>query len=44
MEAGEDFATVAQEVSQDVSKDDGGDLGWLAPGEAGPAFAGKGGG
>jgi len=38
LEAGEDFGELAGEFSQDVSKDDGGDLGWLAPGEAGPYF------
>ena len=38
LEAGEDFATLAEEFSQHQSKDDGGDLGWLTPGDAGPAF------
>jgi hypothetical protein len=32
LDAGEDFATVAQELSIDtISKDNGGDLGWLPP-------------
>jgi len=38
LETGEDFGELAEEFSQDESKDDGGDLGWLTPGEAGPAF------
>ena len=36
LEAGEDFATLAQELSQhDVSTEDGGDLGWITPGMMG---------
>ena len=32
LEAGEDFATLAQELSQhDASKEDGGDVGWITP-------------
>ena len=39
LEAGEDFATLAGELSQDyASKEDGGDLGWLAPETMSPAF------
>jgi len=38
LETGEDFGELAQEFSQHESKDDDGDLGWLTPGEAGPAF------
>lgn len=34
LESGEDFATLAEELSQHAaSKEDGGDLGWLAPDE-----------
>ena len=36
LETGEDFATLAQELSQhDMSKEDGGDLGWVTPGMMG---------
>jgi len=39
LEAGEDFATLAEELSQDDwSKEDGGDLDWLAPETMSPAF------
>ena len=39
LEAGEDFAALAQELSQlDYSKENGGDLGWLTPGMMSPAF------
>jgi len=39
LEAGEDFATLAEELSQDdLSKEDGGDLDWLAPETMSPAF------
>ena len=39
LEAGEDFAALAEDFSQDDwSREDGGDLGWLIPGDAGPAF------
>jgi len=39
LEAGEDFDELAEELSQhEETKEDGGDLGWLAPGEIGPAF------
>jgi parvulin-like peptidyl-prolyl isomerase len=38
LEAGEDFAPLAEEFSQHQSKDDGGDLGWMTSGDAGPAF------
>lgn len=39
LEAGEDFGELAKEFSQhDWSKENGGDLGWLIPGEAGPTF------
>jgi peptidyl-prolyl cis-trans isomerase SurA len=38
--AGDDFATVARAVSQDtVSAADGGDLGWVEPGDFVPEFA-----
>ena len=37
--AGKDFASLAKELSQhDVSKEDGGDLGWLTSGMMSPAF------
>ncbi len=36
--AGEDFAAVAQELSEDLSAQQGGDLGWFKPGEMVPAF------
>jgi peptidyl-prolyl cis-trans isomerase SurA len=36
---GDDFATVARAVSEDtVSASDGGDLGWLSPGDTVPEF------
>jgi len=39
LEAGGDFAELAEEFSQDDgSKDDGGRMGWFTPGEASPAF------
>ncbi len=39
LEAGGDFDELAEEFSQDDrSKDDGGRMGWLTPGEASPAF------
>ena len=39
LEAGEDFATLAKELSQhDASKESGGDLDWLTPGTMSPAF------
>lgn len=39
LEADEDFATLAEELSQlDYSKENGGDLGWLTPDIASPAF------
>jgi parvulin-like peptidyl-prolyl isomerase len=41
LEAGEDFADLAEELSQDEwSRENGGDLSWMAPGDAGPAFDG----
>jgi peptidyl-prolyl cis-trans isomerase D len=36
--AGADFAEEAKEVSQDMTKEKGGDLGWFKPGEMVPAF------
>jgi len=40
LEAGEDFAALAEEVSQhDYSKADGGDIGWVLADEVGPAVA-----
>ena len=39
LEGGEDFATLAEELSQhDASKEKGGDLGWLASGEINPVY------
>jgi len=38
LEAGEDFDELAQEFSQHESREDNGDLGWLAPGDLGSAF------
>lgn len=39
IEGGDDFATVARAVSEDtVSANDGGDLGWLSPGDTVPEF------
>ena len=39
LETGEDFTALAKELSQHgESKEDGGDLGWLAPGETGAAL------
>lgn len=38
IEAGEDFATVAREISDDPSATVGGDLGTIAPGQLIPAF------
>ncbi len=39
LEAGEGFATLAEEFSQlDVSKESGGELDWLSPGMMSPAF------
>jgi peptidyl-prolyl cis-trans isomerase SurA len=35
---GEDFATLAKNLSADLSATNGGDLGWLSPGEAVPEF------
>ncbi|MGE4125468.1 MAG: peptidylprolyl isomerase [Pusillimonas sp.] len=35
---GEDFAEVARRTSEDASAPEGGDLGWLTPGETVPAF------
>lgn len=35
---GEDFAEVARRASEDASAPEGGDLGWLTPGETVPAF------
>lgn len=34
----EDFATLARQYSEDASAPQGGDLGWLSPGETVPAF------
>ena len=36
--AGADFAKEAKEISQDMTKEKGGDLGWFKPGEMVPAF------
>jgi len=38
IENGEDFATLAKRYSQDATAPQGGDLGWLNPGETVPAF------
>jgi len=39
LEAGEDFGELAKELSQhEGSKEDGGDVGWLTPGEASSVF------
>jgi parvulin-like peptidyl-prolyl isomerase len=38
LETGEDFDALAQELSQDASGEEGGDLGWMSPGEAVPPF------
>ena len=39
LEAGGDFAKLAEELSEhEESREDGGDLGWVTPGEAGSAF------
>jgi peptidyl-prolyl cis-trans isomerase D len=38
LEAGADFATLAEEYSQDGTSANGGDLGWFSPGEMVPAF------
>jgi peptidyl-prolyl cis-trans isomerase SurA len=38
VEGKEDFATLARQNSQDASAPQGGDLGWLNPGETVPAF------
>ena len=39
LEAGEDFGELAKELSQhEASKEDGGDVGWLTPGEASPVL------
>ena len=39
LESGEDFATLAEELSQhSASKEKGGDLGWLASGEINPVY------
>jgi len=38
LETGEDFNELAREFSQHESREDNGDLGWLAPGEVGSAF------
>jgi peptidyl-prolyl cis-trans isomerase D len=35
---GQDFAEVAKELSEDLSAEQGGDLGWFKPGEMVPAF------
>lgn len=39
--AGEDFATVARELSDDMSKANGGDFGWIAPEVIPPQFLGR---
>ena len=37
--AGDDFATIAEAVSEDtVSSSEGGELGWLSPGDTAPEF------
>lgn len=39
IEKGDDFATIAKAVSEDpVSATDGGDLGWISPGDVAPDF------
>ena len=39
IEKGDDFATIAKSVSEDpVSATDGGDLGWISPGDVAPDF------
>ncbi len=39
LEQGADFADLARRFSEDVSAPDGGDLGWVAPGELVPALS-----
>lgn len=41
VQAGEEFAAVARDVSDDMSKADGGDFGWVAPEVIPPQFLGR---